>query len=347
MTIGAYDTHTMLRVVETLHAPSNFWLSLFYPSVQTFDTEYVDFDVVDRARRLAPFVAPTVQGKPMKQEGYATRRFKPAYIKPKDVVNPTRVIKRQPGEMYAGSLSTSQRRAAVVADILQTHRDAIERRWEWMAAEAVINGQVTVTGDEYPTSVISFGQDASQGAATNNLTGAARWSETTADPSKDLENWMIQTHRLSGYAPDIAIMGLDAFRAFTAHEEVRTVLDNRRGTDSRVELATGNGLPWQFRGNWGSSLEIWTYNDIYEDEDGAAQNFLPQDHVVLGSRAVDGVRAFGAILDARAGYQATPMFPKMWEQEDPSAEFVMLQSAPLMIPTRPNAVLTAKVLNAA
>lgn len=343
MTIGTYDTHTMMRVVETLRPPSSFWLDLFFPVVQTFDTEFVDFDVVDRQRRLAPFVAPTAQGKPMLQEGYQTRRFKPAYIKPKDIVNPTRVLRRQPGEGYGGTLSPEQRRAAVVADILRTHRSAIERRWEWMAAEAIIKGQVTVKGDDYPEVVVQFGR---AGTQFKNLTAGARWSESTATPNTDLENWLIETHRLSGFAPNVAIMGLDAWRVFSAKQEVRDILDNRRGTNSQLELATGNGEPWQFRGVWGS-LEIWTYNDIYEDENGNSQPYLPQDHVVLGSRAVDGVRAYGAILDARAGYQSVPMFPKMWVQEDPSAEFVMLQSAPLMIPTRPNAILVAKVLNSA
>src|SRR5690606_20901096 len=57
-------------------------------------------------------------------------------------------------------------------------------------------------------------------------------------------------------------------------------------------------------------------------------------------------RAFGAIMDKKAGWRATPVFPKMLEQEDPSAVYRMTQSAPLMIPTRPNATLTAKGLNA-
>ena len=62
------------------------------------------------------------------------------------------------------------------------------------------------------------------------------------------------------------------------------------------------------------------------------------------SPAVDGVRAFGAIMDRKAGWRATPFFPKMFEQEDPSAVYLMTQSAPLMIATRPNATLKAKVL---
>jgi len=344
MTIGTYDTHTLMRVVETLRPPTNFWLSLGFPSTQLFDTEFVDFDVVDRGRRLAPFVAPTAQGKPMLQEGYSTRRFKPAYIKPKDAVNPTRVFRRQPGEIYAGSMSAEQRRQAVIADILMQHRNMVERRWEWMACEAIVNGAVTISGEDYPSVTVTFGRAGSQ---SKNLTGTNRWSESTSKPLQDWESWRIETHRLSGYSPNIVVMGLNAWNAFRVHADVQKALNTEiRGTQSSLEIATGTGLPFERRGYIGSNLEIWTYNDIYEDNSGTAVEFFNQDSVLLTSRAVDGVRCFGAILDARAGYQPAAMYPKMWLQEDPSAEFLMVQSAPLMVPTRPNATLLAKVLNA-
>ena len=62
------------------------------------------------------------------------------------------------------------------------------------------------------------------------------------------------------------------------------------------------------------------------------------------SSAVEGVRCFGAVLDKSAGYQAVDYFPKMWEEEDPSVEYLMTQGAPLMVPSDPNAtfMLTVK-----
>ena len=57
-----------------------------------------------------------------------------------------------------------------------------------------------------------------------------------------------------------------------------------------------------------------------------------------------GVRCFGAILDEKAGFNAMAVFPKMWSQQDPSATYVMTQSAPLTVPVNPNNSLTAQVL---
>jgi len=62
--------------------------------------------------------------------------------------------------------------------------------------------------------------------------------------------------------------------------------------------------------------------------------------VLLGSRAVDGVKAYGAILDVNS-LEPADIYPKMWDQEDPSARYIMSQSAPLMIPVNPNATVKA------
>lgn len=346
MPIGIYDTAELMKVVRTVHAPTSYWLDLLFPTVITFDTKEVDFDVVDKNRRLAPFVAPTAQGVPLRQEGYVTRRFTPAYIKPKDQVDPARLLHRQPGEALMGKLSPAQREDLIVADILENHRFAIERRLEWMACEAAVNGAITVSGPDYPTKTVSFGRDVS---LTKNLTGTTRWSETTATPLEDIETWMQEVHRISGYTPTRITMGINAWNAFKKHADVKEMLDTRRGSRNAIESGPGAGLPWQYRASLDSAggLEIYTYNDIYEDDQGNQVNFLDQDTVVLTSPAVEGVRAFGAIMDRKAGWVATTMFPKMWEQEDPSALYLMTQSAPLMIPTRPNASLVAKVLNAA
>jgi hypothetical protein len=86
----------------------------------------------------------------------------------------------------------------------------------------------------------------------------------------------------------------------------------------------------------GSGIAIWTYADKYEDNQGVAQNFMSVNDVVATNAAIDGVRAFGAIMDHSADFQPLPIFPKMWAQQDPSGLFIMTQSAPLMIPSRPN-----------
>lgn len=346
MTIGLYDTHELLGVIRTLKPVNTFWLNLCFPQAQTFESEYIDFDVVSRGRRLAPFVAPTVQGKVMKQEGYTTKRFTPAYIKPKMVFDPRRAIKRLAGEAYTGALSPEARRNAIVADMLAEMEDMRIRRMEWMAANAVINGSVTVAGPEYPTTNVDFGRAAGQ---TITLTGGNQWGQAGVKPLDLLESWSETMAESSGFAGQEVIMGLDAWKVFRADADVAKALDtNYRGSSANLNVYEPQALtpaqPWALRGTIGG-FRIWTYNDLYQNEAGANVSLLDQKTVVmLNPAGLEGVRAFGAILDPNAGYQATEVYARNWIENDPAAEFFMTQSAPLTVVARPNASLAAKVL---
>lgn len=337
-----YSSDTLLGVVRTLKPSSlNFWLSIAFPRVVTSTDQNINFDTVTRSRRMAAFVAPTLQGVVQSAEGFSTKTFKPAYLKPKDVVDPNHLFKRAAGEAFGGTMSPDQRRAAIVADLLATQREMIERRWEWMAAQVVLNGSVVVAGENYPTVTVDFGRPVGH---TVTLGSGARWGDAGVKPLDLIESWSETVFQASGFAPTLVVMGATAWAALRADAGVLAQLDIRRGSNLALNIGPGSGESIQYRGSDGVR-EYWTYNDFYEDASGTATRMMdPRDVLLLNPAGVDGVRAFGAIMDARAGYQAVPIFPKMWTQEDPSAEYVMSQSAPLMVPGRPEATFRARVV---
>ena len=63
----------------------------------------------------------------------------------------------------------------------------------------------------------------------------------------------------------------------------------------------------------------------------------------MTSPALEGVQAYGAIRDEEIGLQPVPYYVKSWIQYDPSVRYAMLQSAPIMVPFRPNASVAVKV----
>jgi hypothetical protein len=115
-----------------------------------------------------------------------------------------------------------------------------------------------------------------------------------------------------------------------------------RGGASALEIAPGNGAVVQFLGHIGPK-RCWLYTGWYLTDAGVRTSYLAPGEIVLGSLELRGVRAFGAILDPRAGYAAVDMFPKNWISENPAAEFTMTQSAPLMVPCRPDASMCVMV----
>lgn len=348
MAVELYDTLTLVDVIRN-QAPFDEYWGTFFPRQINFQTEEILFDVVAPDRRMAPFVAPNVQGKVVALRGYSTKTFKPAYIKPKFVIDPSQTIARLAGEQPLGQLTLEQRWDANVAESTRLGNEQIRRRWEWMSARALIDGAVTVSGENYPAVTVNFGRD---GSLTVTLTGTAKWDGSAADPLGDLQAIRLAVRRLAFVGITRLTFGLDAWDAFSKNADVRALLSNQmRGSGTDYNTAVPEGTPFEYRGvlqgsNGVGKLELYTYNDQYEDETGTLQDFLDAGTVVgtSGGLGIQGTRCFGAIKDKRAGLQSLPIFPKMYDVEDPSATYLLLQSAPLMVPAQPNGSFTMKVV---
>ena len=227
-------------------------------------------------------------------------------------------------------------------DYMTQHKTAIDRRQEIMASSIVRTGQVTIVGDDYPATTVSFSRDA---ALTKTLLTTARWGEAGVSPYDNLEAWLDEVGEKVGAAPSIVIFDAKAWALFKADPKVEKAIDIQLGQTSAVQLGFTPGTPGApiFKGRIGQ-VELYTYNDSYEDEAGSIQKLIPDYTVIVGAPgAFDGAKTYGAIHDPRAGYVATPWFPKNWTVDNPGAEFVMTQSAPLLVPKRANATLTATV----
>lgn len=341
MDTNVFSTRQLVALIDDLRVPRTFLLDTFFPQVHNADTEVIDFDIITKGRKLAPFVSPLVAGKPVKGRGLKTSTFKPAYVKPKEKVDLTMPLKRRPGERYAGDMSTMERHDQIIEDMLEDQTASITRRKEWMAAQAMDAGKVVVEGEDYPKVEVDFGRDAS---LTKQLTLTARWGEDGVKVLDDLEDWATEVQDLSGAAPTDVILDPKAWKLARKDTDFREVLDNRRGTKSEIELGplsmpvTGA----RYAGNSGD-FNFWIYQDTYEDDDGNAVKLVPDNTVWLGSAGVEGVQAHGAIMDPRAGLQALEYFPTNWISDDPVAEWLMLQSAPLVIPARANATARIRV----
>jgi hypothetical protein len=345
-------TRVLLGVLESLKPPVTFFLDKFFPNEVQSDVEEILFDVVDEDNRLAPFVSPLVRGKVMENQGHKTRVFKPAYLKPKNTVRPTDAIQRVAGEKLNGEMSMGERRKVHIRRHLQRQWNAIVRRWEVMCVEALRLGKVTVSGEGYKTQVIDFGRDPAHRIV---LSGADLWTASTATPDDDLEEWAILAREAdesdAALVEDVVLgtAAMTALRKWLRNEkpELLAILLNsqHRGQTTDLQMGPQSVRKVAYQGMLGS-FRLWTYADTYKDENGNKVQVFPSNEVLLVAAEVRGTRCFGAIMDHAAGERglaAMPIFPKMWVQDEPSIEFIMTQSAPLMVPLRPNATVSAVV----
>ena len=336
-----FSTQVLLKVVENLKTPPSFLLDMFFSQEQRSDTEEIYFDTEESKPRISPFVSPLMPGKVLGHEGYSTKSFKPAYVKDKRRFTPDMPFKRMVGERIGGEFSPAQRLEKAVAVTLNNQLDCLTRREEVMAAEVLRTGKITVEGDGYPAVTVDFGRDAS---FTKVLTGNSTWNNENVNILDNLEDWagLIQTK--SGVAAKTVILDPCAWKLFRVNPFVQKYLDYRRGTNSSlsVDPIVLENEKARYVGSIGD-FDVWVYNDVYF-ENNQEKKLLPDNTVILGSRnGVEGARCYGAIRDEQANFQANRYFPKSWLENDPAIRWMMLQSAPLVVPYRPNATMCVTV----
>ena len=336
-----YDSNVLLGVTESLKRPQSALLDLFFPNLSISDTKFITFDVIVGKRRVAPFVSPLLQGKLVESLQRKAETFEPAYIKDKRVFDPTEPLTRAIGEQIGGStLSPGERAMARLQFDMEDQLDMITRRLELMAADALLDGKLTVSGLGYDAVEIDFTRAA---GLTVTLSGASRWGQSGIVPSDNIETWATLVVKESGVAPTDIVFTPGAWSQFIADQKVKDSIDYRRGGDSTIELGVQVTEGMQFKGLWGS-YRLWLYNGWYINDAGSEVEILTDGTVIMGGPGIEGTRHFGSIQDEESGYQAVPFWPKSWAEKDPAVRYLMMQSAPLVVPRRPNASFKAQVI---
>jgi hypothetical protein len=288
-----------------------------------------------------------VQGKLVEQRRYQTNIYKPAYIKDKRAPDPRKPVMRMIGERIGGGdLSGAEREMANINFEMADQIDMINRRLEWMAATTLQTGKLTVTGEGFPTEVIDYGRDSSLTVA---LTGSAQWTAANiaagnASPTQNIEAWQHNALRLSGAQLSDIIFTTSAWEGFIADPVVKgAVYYPKLGEGGNVINPGAQIAPGAvYKGRWGQ-YDLWLYNDWFVDDNGVEQPMLIDGTVMLCGAAMMGTRAFAQILDPAFNYAALPYAPKTWVEEDPAQRILLMQSSPLVIPSRVNASFCATV----
>lgn len=339
-----YSTGVLnLVVADLLNEPQApmFLLDRYFPKSITMQTEEIFFDTVNQNQRLAPFVSPLVAGQIVERKGFKTQSLRPAYVKDKRVLDANAPYKRVAGEQIMGSLSPGARMERLIATESQDQLNMLRLRKEVMAAQALTTGAVTISGDQYETVVIDYGRDASVEFA---LSGAAEWGDAGIDPLADLETWTQAMAVLAGVSTVDIVMDPKAWGLFRGTAAVTSILNRTREESTLKPYGQQRrpGEPME-KGQIGG-FNVFVYQRYYIDPADNTQKQLLPDYSVFGAAPeVEGYQIHGAIRDHDAGLVPLETFSKSWVVPDPSVRYLMMQSAPLVVPFRPNASFYATV----
>ncbi|MEZ2894641.1 major capsid protein [Providencia rettgeri] len=348
--MNIFDTNILVQVVPNLMTSQNWLLDKFFPNVIESDTAEVSIDVDVGLRRMAPFVSPLVEGKLVEARKFQTNSFTPAYIKDKRAPDLRKPVRRQIGERVGGQYTAAEREMLNLQFELTDQIDMVNRRLEWMAASALVSATVTVAGEGYETKVVNFGRAAE---LTVTLSGSDKWptqvdaGKTNTKPSDDIEDWAGRILKNSGaVATDIVFTtkSWKAFRLDTTIKDNAITFPALSPFGNQINAGTQIQKGAVYKGRWGN-YDLWLYNDWYIDPiDKIEKPMIPDGSVIMSGADLMGTRAFGAIIDPAFEYGPMAYAPKSWLENDPAQRFLMMQSSPLVIPSRVNAALCATVV---
>lgn len=354
-----YETRRLIGITANLRRPSTFILNMFFKRyIGPTGARKIAFDTDSRLRGIALFCAPHVAGKPVRDRGYTTKEFEPAYVKPWMNFDPWKNLDRMIGEDFNGSMSPAQRQAANLVRGFNDLKQITFTRLEAMACEGVVTGEQVISGDGIPTDVtVDYGRKT---AFTVTLTSTDRWEESGVSPVDDVGGWCRDYAAENGVSPNRVVFGPLSWNAFAADPKFEKAVNQdykRQTPGSQVDsMILGDATPGILMGvlkSGGGVIELWVYQQTYENEAGTETKMIDDYAVIIGCEhpELTQTQCFGTVLDPALGYQSQHLVDPVtgammdfapWHafaQKPAIGESIGLMCAPLMALTEPNAVM--------
>jgi hypothetical protein len=320
-------TKMMLAAVRIIPRAPRFLRNLLFGGRSAIfsDTAKCTVDMYKGGRKLAPIVARRIGGKVVEKTAWDSTDFTTPLVAPRDIVTEEDLEKRLPGEPDYNGMGIQDRRAAYLALKVDEFTQMHDRLEEYMVAQQLFTGKLTLTGDGYADELdLSF---------TNTYTADPDWADATAKPIDDLAAWKLDVGS-HGVMPDTCVMPADVYAAFMASASVQAEYDKRNilpGTLQPQMTANGEVVSVGYI----PRIDMWLY--VYSatyDLNGTATAYVPAKKLVIFPSAERNSYQmyYGACYDAvkKASFRVD-RYPRFFEDPKSNAEYFELQSRPLPI----------------
>lgn len=354
MALNIYDTHTLLMAVEQVIKPTTFLRDRYFPTnevTDVFSTNDVLVEYKNGSRKLAPFVAPRKGGVTILRNGSYMERYTPPRIAPKRGLTLDDIKQRGFGEALFTQLTPEQRQLVMIMNDIKELDETITRREEVMAAETMItNGCIMKhIADDINLTYDMEIRFYSESTNPSKYTPATKWGQAGAKIIDDI-NAMIKMLTTNGLpATDLIISG-DVVPIILNDETIQKMLDIRYYNMGMVEpIELPNGASRIARINvYGRMIDIISYDETYENEEGEIVPYIPSGTVILTAPAA-GRRVYGAVnqveqFDGNIHTYPAARVPKYVSDANQNTRTLTLTSCPLLIPNHKNPWVVANVI---
>lgn len=348
MSISIYEPRMMSEALREAKPPRAFLRNTFFSNVKQYETERVDVDYQEGARRLAPFVNPNGPGKSVERIGFTTETVTPPLIAPKRPITIPDIQTRLPGEhAYAGISGDERARQLLANDLMELDED-IARREEWMCARALFDSAIPIVG-EGVNYTLTFPRDSALNIGT--LGGADAWSHSNSDPYAAIEGWLDLGSKLAGVNLETMVLGTSAWAALRNNTKFKEQLDLLRMELARIAPERRDDGVRYVGTLAGLGVDMFVYNEWYLDPETEEQEpMVPAKKILLGSRNLRTEMRYGAVgvktgegAAATIGLVSASRVPQSWVVEEPAVRWLKVSSRPVPVPIQ-NRFVTAQVI---
>lgn len=311
-----FDNITLLRAVEKASAPADTpILSGHFTDAGVVPDETVQVDVVTGPEGLMVAISRDAEARKANRENVDTKTFTIPRFSEKDSVTASDLIRyRQPGT--SGGL---QGQAQLVGRKLRKINNKLNSTKEVMAIRA-LQGEVS-DGDGNVLANFPVGDDGSLDFDT--LNPREYFDSAAVTVSRALRVSQVKL---------VAYVGQLAYRKLLLHPDVQALL---AGTAGPAMLENG-----ELRMLHG--VTIRRINGAYTNNSGVETPYLPDDAMITTALG-PYFELYHGPCSTPTGVALQPIFVDQWETRDPPAAWVRLESNPLPIVQRPEAVRKATV----
>lgn len=339
---------TLTPAVNEMKAPNSFLKNMIFKRNVTVPTRNIELSFLRRGRKIAPFVERNGSAIMTAGRNEEFLIVQPPHIRVKRPMTPSELLnKRRPGSViFAGADGIGDAMREYMANELEMIMDDVTNSEEYLAALA-IRGQISYTSQDEASFTVTYPRSAANDIA---LTGTDVWNNAASNPAADiLSAAQIINDAVSLNVTDV-LLGSDAADAFLSNASVLTKLDPlrlRTGTVDLTQQFQESGA--MFLGEYVHGVRIWRYARQVEVNGVSVDLIRPKfAEFIANTPAAQFVTYYGAIEDMKAigagKVLQSQRFSKSWEEEDPSARMLLVESNPLPVMRRPDATLSMQVL---
>lgn len=326
-------TRHIAKAVETTQTtPSLF--AVFFPNMDVHSENIVEFDKRAYKNGIAPFVAPSIAGKPIQLEGYNNYLFKLPTMKPNRPITSKDLDKKPFGSKIDDDVSKNARAREAVNSGVADNEKRIDVRLEKMRAEALFDGKLTITGDGYDETV-TFPRSAAN-TVDVGAGAALYWNEAGATIDTDF-NTMIQI-LANGGKTATHVVGRPSTMQYLV-DFVKDQTDFRRIENGSLKFQSFllvNGAIYE--GTY-KNVELWSYSGVYTDAAGSTAYMVPDKKIVMLAAQNENEMSYGYATDVvlelglATSYTVSPrnVVTKLLTKDNTTVEIEsVLTAAPLL-----------------